>query len=60
MLELVKKVAKKHNTSVNTTQCSADSIPFKDNTFDIVYAANLLHHVDIDKTLKESSRVLKK
>jgi len=60
MLELVKKVAQKHNVKLETTQCSADNIPFEESSFDVVYAANLLHHVDIDKTLKESSRVLKK
>jgi len=60
MLELVWKVAKKHDVQIETCQCLADNIPFKEGTFDMVYAANLLHHVDIDKTLKESSRVLKK
>lgn len=59
MLELAKKVAKKHGTSIETMKCSADDLPFKSKTFDIVYAANLLHHVDIEVALKESYRVLK-
>ncbi|MDR2510486.1 MAG: class I SAM-dependent methyltransferase, partial [Spirochaetaceae bacterium] len=34
-------------------------LPFEDETFDIVYAANLLHHVDLEKTCSEVRRVLK-
>ncbi|GBE17269.1 putative methyltransferase YcgJ [bacterium BMS3Abin15] len=60
MLEVVRKLAKKNNVIVSTKQSSSDHIDFKDETFDIVYAANLLHHVDISSTLKEVSRVLKK
>lgn len=59
MLEVAKKVAEKHGTRIKTVKCSADDLPFADNTFDIVYAANLLHHVDIETTLKEAYRVLK-
>lgn len=60
MLDVVQKVAKVHKTKLKTTKAYSDKIPFKDNTFDIVYAANLMHHVDYDKTLKEAKRVLKK
>ncbi len=60
MLEVVQKLAKKNNVSVSTKQSSSDNIDFEDGTFDIVYAANLLHHVDILNSLKEVSRVLKK
>ena len=34
-------------------------MPFPDSTFDVVYAANLLHHVDIEETLIEAKRILK-
>ncbi|MGV8172337.1 MAG: class I SAM-dependent methyltransferase [Candidatus Woesearchaeota archaeon] len=60
MLVVVKKLAKKHRVKVHTTQCRSDKIPFPDESFDIVYAANLLHHVKHEPTLKESHRVLKK
>lgn len=60
MLEVVKRVAKRHNVSVATQVSSADDLSgFADNSFDVVYAANLLHHVDIAKTLDEVKRVLK-
>ena len=38
----------------------AQAIPFKDNSFDVVIANHMLYHVpDIDKALKEITRVLK-
>lgn len=60
MLKMAGKVADDNHTSIKTVKCSADSLPFEDGCFDIVYAANLLHHVDIEQTLKEAQRVLKK
>ena len=59
MLDVVKKVATLHGTSVHTAQAYADKISFPDESFDVVYAANLLHHVDIEAALIESKRVLK-
>ncbi|MEQ8238026.1 MAG: methyltransferase domain-containing protein [Cyclobacteriaceae bacterium] len=60
MLEVVKKLAKIHNVEVMTKQSLADKIDFENDSFDIVYAANLLHHVDIEESLKEINRVLRK
>lgn len=60
MLKVVKKLAKKHKTSLKTAQCYSHKTPFKKESFDIVYAANLLHHVVSKSTLKEVKRVLKK
>lgn len=61
MLDLVKRVACRHDVQVETCLCSADDLSaFADESFDIVYAANLLHHVDIPRTLNEVVRVLKK
>lgn len=59
MLEVVNKVAQKHNVTVYTKQSYSHQIDFDDKTFDIVYAGNLLHHVDIEPTIKEVCRVLK-
>lgn len=58
MLNTTSKLAQKYNTAVTTRKCSADKIDFPDESFDIVYAANLLHHVDIEQTLAEAKRVL--
>lgn len=61
MLNVIRKMADlaslKH---IECRQCASNDLPFKDSEFDIVYAANLLHHTDIEATLKEASRVLKK
>lgn len=60
MLEVVRKLANKYKVFLSTKQSYSDHIECADETFDIVYAGNLLHHVDIEGTLKEVSRVLKK
>lgn len=40
--------------------CSADSMPFSNDTFDVVYSFKVLPHIEnIEDTLKEISRVLK-
>jgi len=59
MLHVVNLVAEKHHVKVKTAQCSADKLPFHENSFDIVYAANILHHVNIFDTIDEVKRVLK-
>lgn len=60
MLQVVEKVAAKNNVLLKTKRCCSHKIDFNDDSFDIVYAANLLHHVNIEETLKEVARVLKK
>lgn len=37
----------------------AENLDFPDNTFDLIYAAGCLHHVDLDRTFQELHRVLK-
>jgi len=60
MLEVVKKVAAIHGVAVETVVSSAEKLSvFPPNSFDVVYAANVLHHVDIEKCLDEVKRVLK-
>jgi len=59
MLNVVKKLAQKYNVTVLTSKCSSDAIDTEDEIFDIIYTANLLHHVNIKATLKEVHRVLK-
>ena len=60
MLMVVEKVAARHGVRVDTRRCFSDRLEFADEIYDIVYAANLLHHVDIERTLIEAKRVLKK
>jgi len=60
MVELAKKVANCNGVSINGITCSAEKLPLEDESFDIVYAANVLHHVNLDIALDEAKRVLKK
>jgi ubiquinone/menaquinone biosynthesis C-methylase UbiE len=59
MLTTTREVAKFHGTTVTTCEASGDILPFADNSFDIVYAANVLHHVALEQTLIEIKRVLR-
>lgn len=59
MCDLVKRVATKHGVTLATAQAYSHTMPFPDGTFDVVYAANLLHHVDVEETLIEAKRILK-
>lgn len=53
MLKVALELAKKHNVTIKTLKSPSDKIEVEDEYFDIVYAGNLLHHVNIDTTLKE-------
>jgi ubiquinone/menaquinone biosynthesis C-methylase UbiE len=47
-----------HNKDGVKTKCDAAHLPFRDNSFDIVFEANLLHHVtDREAVVKEMLRV---
>lgn len=60
MLSTVKKLAEMHGVSVETKKAFSHNTGFENNTFDVVYTSNLLHHVDLDLTLKECHRILKR
>ena len=46
---------------VETHKASAEALPFKDNSFDMILMGEALHHFnDIDLAMKETARVLKK
>lgn len=52
MLDAATKLAKKNNVEIKTHLASADNINLNESQrYDIIYAGNLLHHVDIEKTL---------
>ena len=60
MLEVIRQRAQKAGVKVNLQVVSANKLTgLKDNSFDIVYAANLLHHVNIEPCVREAHRVLK-
>jgi ubiquinone/menaquinone biosynthesis C-methylase UbiE len=59
MVEVARCLAQRHGVEISARTINAMDIDFSDKTFDIVYAANLLHHVDTKKSLNEIHRVLK-
>lgn len=59
MLQVAQKLANKNGVTIETSKSPAEVIEFPDNEFDMVYAANLLHHVDVEKCIAEVHRVLK-
>lgn len=60
MVEVALKLAERNQVQVEGRVINAMAIDFPDNTFDIVYASNLLHHIPNPKlTIREMHRVLK-
>ncbi len=60
MVETALKLAQVNGVEVEGRVINAMAIDYPDNTFDIVYAANLLHHIpDPFVTIREIHRVLK-
>lgn len=52
MLNSAKFLAKKNKVHIRTHLTAAEDLKFpKDSSFDVIYAGNLFHHVDIDQTL---------
>ncbi len=60
MVEVALKLAHSNGVKVEGKVVNAMAIAFPDNTFDIVYASNLLHHIPDPKVaIQEAYRVLK-
>jgi 2-polyprenyl-3-methyl-5-hydroxy-6-metoxy-1,4-benzoquinol methylase len=60
MLAVAAKVAERHGVALNCRIASAEDLSeFDDGSFDVVFGANVLHHVDIEGCLEEVKRVLK-
>lgn len=57
------EVAKNNNPTVEYKTYNGETLPFEDNTFDVVFTINVMHHVppeSWDRFLSECKRVLKK
>jgi SAM-dependent methyltransferase len=59
-VSMFKAINKKQNTSVEFIRSSLNSLPFPDNSFDVLYCISVLEHTDnYNKILDEFKRVLK-
>ena len=60
MLDELERSAEKLGLSVETARCDAQSLPFPDDSFDLVFGHAVLHHLpDLDAAFREFRRVLK-
>jgi SAM-dependent methyltransferase len=59
MLRLARRVARRHETSFPCITMDAARLALADESVDVVYAANTLHHIDIASCLEEVHRVLR-
>lgn len=61
MLKFTKDIARKYKVEKNISfhHMSVEDLKFSDEVFDRVVGCNILHHVNIEKTIKEVKRVLK-
>jgi ubiquinone/menaquinone biosynthesis C-methylase UbiE len=53
------KEAKTNYIKHNFLQADAEQLPFKNSSFDVVYCKSILHHLNLDKSLIEITRILK-
>jgi ubiquinone/menaquinone biosynthesis C-methylase UbiE len=60
MVEVALQLAARNGVEIEGRTANAMALEFPDNTFDLVYASNLLHHIPDPKiALREMHRVLK-
>jgi ubiquinone/menaquinone biosynthesis C-methylase UbiE len=59
MIEVAIKLAQQYGVEIQGKVVDAMNIDFPDDSFDIIYAANILHHVDPMRALGEMHRVVK-
>ena len=56
----IAKLAKESNLDIEVIQSYGESLPFADNSFDIVYGRQVLHHAEnLSKLCQEAARVLR-
>lgn len=58
--QAIRELAKQSNLSIKTVEEFSETLPFEDNSFDLVFARAVLHHTkDLDQACTEFYRVLK-
>jgi len=59
MVQVACQLAERNGATIEGCVANATALPFPDSSFDIVYAANLLHHIpEPHRALREMHRVL--
>src|SRR3954471_20960315 len=60
MLETLAASAERLHLDVETVVCDGESLPFENNSFDVVFGHAVLHHIpDLERAFSEFRRVLK-
>jgi ubiquinone/menaquinone biosynthesis C-methylase UbiE len=59
MLNLAKQSAADENVGIEFSQMPAENLSYPDNFFDVVFARDIFHHVDIASAVAELRRVAK-
>jgi SAM-dependent methyltransferase len=59
MVNLAQRVGAYHHVVLDGAVADAEHLGFRDESFDVVYGANTLHHADLAACLSETHRVLK-
>lgn len=59
MIRVAETLAGESGSTARFRTGDAQSLPFPDKSFDVVYAANVMHHCDPDRCIAEWRRVLK-
>jgi ubiquinone/menaquinone biosynthesis C-methylase UbiE len=60
MLQTLAASAERLHLDVGTEVCDAESLPFENSTFDVVFGHAVLHHIpDLERAFSEFRRVLK-
>lgn len=59
MLAIAQAAAHREQLAIDFGEMPAERQTYPDDTFDLVFARDILHHVEIDDTMREISRVAK-
>jgi len=61
MLQVAKKLAKKFKVQdrIKFKKANVEKLPFKNDSFDLIFGNSTLHHINIENSAKEFHRVLK-
>ncbi|HOT90790.1 MAG TPA: class I SAM-dependent methyltransferase [Anaerolineae bacterium] len=52
-------LAKLDGSPVTLLECEAESLPFADATFDVIFGKQILHHLELEVAIAEIARVLR-